>query len=187
MSVWMMMLACIGLALDDFILMMGKGATLKDLTAEKTMAYAGIFGLVNLAAALVGYLISSLFENLLMIKLNATLCALIFLLLGLLFVHKAVTRKHFEERLDLNFEWKMCARIAAVTNITTVFYGIGNGLMNTSLFQLLLCAFVTCFVAVLAALRIGYNYGYRFARGIQGVGGALLLLMALNVWFVFLR
>ena len=54
MGIWIMMLPCIGLALDDFILMMGKGATLKDLTTEKTMAYAGIFGSVNLAAALIG-------------------------------------------------------------------------------------------------------------------------------------
>lgn len=186
MGIWMM-LACVGLALDDFILMMGKGATLKDLTAEKTISYAGIFGFVNLMMALTGYLFSSLFENMWMIKVNATLCALIFLLLGLLFVHKAVTRKNIEERLDLSFNRKQCAKIAAITNITTLFYGVGNGLMNTSLLLLMLCAFATCFVAVLSALRIGYSYGYRFARGIQGVGGALLLLMAVNVWFVFLR
>ena len=53
MNIWMMMLPCIGLALDDFILMMGKGATLKDLTTEKTVAYASMFGGVNLAAALI--------------------------------------------------------------------------------------------------------------------------------------
>lgn len=186
MGIWMM-LACVGLALDDFILMMGKGATLKDLTAEKTVSYAGIFGFVNLMMALTGYLFSSLFENMLMIKLNATLCALIFLLLGLLFVHKAVTRKNIEEKLDLSFNSRQCIRIALITNLTTFFFGVGNGLMNTSLLLLVICAFVTCFMAVLFALRIGYSYGYRYARGIQGVGGALLLLMALNVWVNFLR
>ena len=67
MNIWMMMLPCIGLALDDFILMMGKGATLKDLTTEKTTAYAGIFGFVNLCAALIGYLIALLFGGLLVI------------------------------------------------------------------------------------------------------------------------
>ncbi len=187
MSIWTIMIACVGLSLDDFILMMGKGATLKDLTAEKTITYSGIFGLVNVCAALFGYLISIMFENLLMIKLNVAICALIFMILGFLFVHKAATRKGIEERLDLSFNAQRCAKMAIVTNITTIFFGVGNGLMNSSLIVLLLCAFLACFAAVLIALRIGYNYGYRYARIIQGCGGALLLLMALNLWARYLR
>lgn len=187
MGFWIMMLPCIGLALDDFILMMGKGATLKDLTVERTAAYAGIFGFVNMVAALIGYLIALVFGGFLMVKLNAVICALIFLLLGMLFVHKALTRKGVVERLDLSFNWKQCAKIAALTNITTIFYGMANGVMGASLFLLLLCAYLTCFIAVFLALRIGYSYGYRYGRGIQGVGGALLLLMALSVWMKFLR
>ena len=186
MGIWIMMLPCIGLALDDFILMMGKGATLKDLTTEKTMAYASIFGSVNLAAALIGYLIALLFGGLLVVRVNAMICSLIFLLLGMWFVHKALTRKGIVERLDLNFNWKQCAKMAMLTNITTIFYGMANGMMGSSLILLLLCAYLTCFVAVFVALRIGYAYGYRFGRGIQGIGGALLLLMALSVWLKFL-
>ena len=186
MGIWIMMLPCIGLALDDFILMMGKVATLKDLTTEKTMAYASIFGSVNLAAALIGYLIALLFGGLLVVRVNAMICSLIFLLLGMWFVHKALTRKGIVERLDLNFNWKQCAKMAMLTNITTIFYGMANGMMGSSLILLLLCAYLTCFVAVFAALRIGYAYGYRFGRGIQGIGGALLLLMALSVWLKFL-
>lgn len=187
MSIWTIMLACIGLSLDDFILMMGKGATLKDLTAEKTVSYAGIFGMTNMTTALLGYLFSSLFENMLMFKLNATLCSLIFMLLGLLFVHKAVTKGGIVEKLDLTFDWKQCAKIAILTNLTTFFFGVGNGLMNTSLIYLLLCAFVTCFAAVTIALRIGYNYGYAHARIIHVIGGTLLMLMAFNIWSRFLR
>ena len=187
MNIWMMMLPCIGLALDDFILMMGKGATLKDLTTEKTTAYAGIFGFVNLCAALFGYLIALLFGGLLVVKVNAMICALIFLALGMWFVHKALTRKGIVERLDLSFNWKQCVKMAIITNITTIFYGMANGMMGSSLILLLLCAYLTCFVAVFVALRIGYAYGYRYGRGIQGVGGALLLIMALSVWFKFLR
>lgn len=186
MSLWIMLLGCIGLNLDDFILMMGKGATLKDLTAEKTAAYAGIFGLANALAALIGYMISGLFESMLMLRINATLCALIFLLLGLLFVHKTLTRRNIEEKLDLNFNYKICAKMAVFANITTVFFGAGNGLVSSSLWMLLLFAFVTCFVTVTAALRIGYSHGYRYARVIQGIGGAVLLLMALNIWMKFL-
>ena len=186
MGIWIMMLPCIGLALDDFILMMGKGATLKDLTTEKTMAYASIFGSVNLAAALIGYLIALLFGGLLVLRVNAMICALIFLVLGMWFVHKALTRKGIVERLDLNFNWKQCAKMALLTNITTIFYGMANGMMGSSLILLLLCAYLTCFVAVFVALRIGYAYGYRFGRGIQGIGGTLLLLMALSVWLKFL-
>lgn len=187
MNFWIMMFACVGLALDDFILMMGKGATLKDLTAERTLAYAGIFGTVNMCAALLGYLISGLFENILMLKLSATLCALILLLLGLLFAHKAVTRGEIVERLDLTFDWKKCVKVAMMTNLTTIFYGAGNGLMNTSLWMLLVCAFVTCFAAVTIALRIGYSHGYRYGRGVQIVGAALLILVALSIWMKFLR
>ena len=186
MNIWMMMLPCIGLALDDFILMMGKGATLKDLTTEKTVAYASVFGGVNLAAALLGYLVALLFGGLLVIKINATICALIFLVLGMWFVHKAFTRKGIVERLDLNFNWKQCVKMAMITNITTIFYGMANGMMGSSLILLLLCAYLTCFIAVFVALRIGYAYGYRYGRGIQGIGGALLLLMALSVWLKFL-
>ena len=186
MSFWIMLLGCIGLTLDDFILMMGKGATLKDLTAEKTTAYAVIFGLVNAGTAFVGYLFSGLFENMLMFKINATLCTLIFLLLGLLFIHKAITRRSIEEKLDLSFNYKICVKMAFIANITTFFFGAGNGLMNTSLFALLICAFVTCFGTVVVALRIGYTYGYRYGRLIQGIGGALLLSMSLHIWMKFL-
>lgn len=187
MNFWVLLLGCIGLNLDDFILMMGKGATLKDLTAQKTCAYAVIFGLVNASAALVGYLFSGLFENVLILKINVTLCALIFLLIGLFFVHKTMTRRGIEEKLDLSFNYKICMKIAVIANITTFFFGVGNGLMNASLLMMLLMAFITCFIAVLTALRIGYNHGVRYARIIQGIGGALLIAMAANIWMMLLR
>lgn len=186
MEWWQIPLIILGLALDDFIVMMGKGATLKDLTVGDCLKYSVIYGVVNVLAVSVGYLCAYLFKNLLNARLNSMIAVLILFAIGVYFLAKSLRMQKIEERLDLSFNSRKCLRLALLTCLGTVFMSITAGLIKMAFLHVALWAFGICTGCVYLALNVGYRYGYRYEKGIETVGSLTLIIMSVRLGLKFL-
>ena len=87
-------------------------------------------------------------------------------------------RKRFEEKLNLNFNYKTSAKRALITSIDTFLIGINASALPYSIFLQSGLAFIITFGMVYAALRVGYTHGAAYQRTIGYTAVAAYLLMA---------
>ena len=168
------LLIFLGLSLDSFVIMMNKGATVRDLTMKKSVIYALIHVFTNLLAVLLGYGISSLLKGIMPARIQIFTACLIIFGMGVFLATRAWKYRDAEEKLDRDFDWQRCLYLAAGTSIDTLFLGGGFSFCGLPLSQSLLLAGAVTFISILAALRIGYRFGSGYSRPVAMAGGVLL-------------
>lgn len=173
------LLIFLGLSLDSFVLMMNKAATVRELTVKKSLGYALICAAVDVVAVLAGYGISMMFKGQLVKKANMAVACLIIFAIGIYLCIKAYQFKDLEEKLDPDFSYKQCLKLAVETTMDTLFLGVCFSLMGISMFQGVYLAFLVSFVTIFIALYIGYTQGSRFSKGFGMSGGILMIIFSL--------
>ena len=179
------LLIFIGLTLDSFVLMMNKGARVRDLGLPKTLAYTLIFTVINLLAVLLGYGISSVFKGIMPLRIQALTACLIIFGMGIFVATRAWKYRDTEEKLDRSFDYAKCAVLAGWTSIDTLLIGACFRFYDISLgFSLLLAGAVT-FLSTFLSLRIGYRYGSRFSRPVAMAGGVMMVGFSIYLLTLF--
>lgn len=169
-----------GLSLDGFIVMMNKGAQLRNLKFSKMLLYAAEFATVATAMFMLGFAGSHIFTaNIEKARIELTTAALIVFFVGVFSITKSFMNKGFEEKLDDHFDAKTLFRKSLYTSIDTFFIGAAYGFMNVEAVNALAISFVITFLAVLTALVIGYNLGAKYQRIVGMVGGALMVFFGI--------
>lgn len=170
----------LGMSLDSFVVMMHKGATLRNLTLKNTILYSLIYALISLGIFLCGYGVSVFFAGILpdgRVQIGAA--SLILLAVGLFVFIKSARHSEFVEKLDRNFDCRKLCRLALITNIDTFFVGAGFQLLGVPLGYAVLAAFLISFLTVFVSLETGYYHGAGFERTVGMSGGALMIVFSL--------
>lgn len=180
----------VGLSLDAFIVMMNKGAQLKDLNIKKIALYALQFAAIATFMFMFGFGVSKLIS--IPIErgtIEVTIAALIIFFVGVLTLTKSFMQKNFVEKLDENFDCKTLCKMAVYTSIDTFFMGGAYGFLSVETTHALAVSFVTTFLAVSLALGIGYNLGAKYQRIVGMVGGALMVFFGIYLiaFYLILR
>ena len=160
-----------GLSIDSFVLMMNKGAQLRNMNMKKISTYALEFAFVAMGMFMFGFLCSKPFI--------VSIACLIILIIGTVIATKAVLNKDFEERLDTSFDCKVLLKQALFTSIDVFFVGVAYGFLEVHAINALIISFVITFLAVSTALLIGYNCGAKYQRIIRLVGGILMIIFGI--------
>ena len=170
----------IGLSLDSFVAMMHKGATVRDLHLKDILLYSLLYALISAAQFLLGFGVSVLFKDILPgSRVQIGIAALIILTVGNYIFIKSSRKQDFDEKLDLDFNWKSFCRLAVMTNVTTFFVGIGFSLLSISLGNAVLLISIVSFLTAFVSLQVGYYNGAGFERAAGMSGGALMIVFAL--------
>ncbi len=172
----------LGLSLDGFVSMMQTGATVRNLTWKKRFAYAGIYSLIGVISALIGFGCASIAKDYLTEHYELTFAALIIFSLGVVLMTRSYKNVGYEEKLDKSFNIKKLARLALITNIDTFALAAGFSFMNLPLVLVVLAIGVLNYALVLIALTVGYNLGADHQRIIGMSGGALMIIF--SVWIL---
>lgn len=174
------LLIVIGLSLDGFVVMMDKGATIRNLDLKKSVSYAAIFGVISIMAVVCGYGICACFKSILPEAIEVMIACLLIFAIGMLITVRAFKNKALEERLDDSFDVKKCVRIAAVTNIDMLLIGTSFSFFGITLWESIALAGIITFVMILIALKLGYSQGSHYHRAMAMIGG--MLMMAFSVY-----
>lgn len=170
----------LGLSIDSFVLMMNKGAQLRNMNMKKNFTYALEFALVAMGMFMFGFLCSKPFViSIARVKTEIAIACLIILIIGTMISTKAVLNRDFEERLDTSFDCKVLLKQALFTSIDVFFVGAAYGFLEVHAINALIISFVITFLAVSTALLIGYNCGAKYQRIIRLVGGILMIIFGI--------
>ena len=175
-----------GLSLDVAAVVMCDGATLEKIEKEKVFSICGIFCLWQFAAIMAGNLVSYMLvfwhTGDSVQKVWNQIAGMIFAGIGSCMVYKAWQRRQIlERRSDIEFR-KICKE-ALITSGQAFFAGIGLGLLDTRMNIVAgILEGVTVF-AVIMGIYIGYRFGYEQKTKAYLVGGAMLLIEGICIWF----
>ena len=170
----------LGLSIDSFVLMMNKGAQLRNMNMKKISTYALEFAFVAMGMFMFGFLCSKPFViSIARVKIEIAIACLIILIIGTMISTKAVLNRDFEERLDTSFDCKVLLKQALFTSIDVFFVGVAYGFLEVHAINALIISFVITFLAVSTALLIGYNCGAKYQRIIRLGGGILMIVFGI--------
>ena len=189
MRTFQVLLFFIGLSLDGFVLMMNKGATVRNLSVRRGLLYALIFACIGAAAVALGYVFSLLFVGDMGQKLRVELGCLLLFAIGMYMIMHAWHYRRQEERLDKDFGVRQCVHLALFSSIDLLFLAVAFSLFSISFVKGVCMAFVVSFVTIVVALYIGYTRGSAYTRVVGMSGGALMICLALYLQavYVFLK
>ena len=177
---WKEIMIFFGLSIDSFVLMMNKGAQLRNMNMKKISAYALEFALVAMGMFMFGFACSKPFViSIDRVKIEIAIACLIILIIGTMISTKAVLNKDFEERLDASFDCKVLLKQALFTSIDVFFVGAAYGFLEVHALNALIISFVITFLSVSTALLIGYNCGAKYQRIIRLIGGILMVIFSI--------
>lgn len=176
-----------GLSLDAFIVMMNKGAQLRNLKFKKLILYALEFAVVATAMFMLGFGISKLIAlPIVKAKVEITIASCILFFVGVFTITKSFMQKGFVEKLDDGFDYRALLRMALYTSIDTFFVGVAYGLLAIDTTHAVGISFLITLLAVLSALLIGYNLGAKYQKVVGMVGGALMVFFGIYLIAVYL-
>ncbi len=180
----------IGLSIDGFVVMMNKGAQLRNLKLRKILCYALEFAIVATIMFMIGFAGSKILTaNFFKARAEITIASLIVFFVGAMLIEKSYLNKNFEEKLDDHFDEKQLLHLACVTSLDTLFVGAAYGFLAVHAIFAASISFIITFLAVLSALLIGYNLGAKYQRIVGMIGGALMVFFGIYmiVTYVVMR
>lgn len=168
-----------GLSLDGFVLMMNKGATLRKLDIKKASLYSLVYCGAAELAFLIGYIISIPFKDMMGVKTEILIAAVLVFGIGIYIFFKGYRYQECEERVDDSFDLKECFKLACFTNLDTICLGASCGFSSLLIWTGMLLIFVVAFIVMFIALNIGYRNGSKHTRAVGMVGGLLIICLSI--------
>ena len=151
--------------LDSFVVMMERGSSMREMKRTKGGCHALIFALVNTVMLFVGMQLSGVIASHHMMEVDRLLSALIFVALATFLLMKVVSRKRYEEHLDLAFSYRKSLEQAVFTGIDTIVLGTALGFVSELVWGCCALMFLLTFLATYIALWVGYYLGGGVSAG----------------------
>ena len=181
-------LVTLGISLDIFAAMECKGAQLSKIEKKPLVILCVLFAVWQTAALYIGSAVGAFLR---MREVNPNggnteiIAVAIFGVLGILMLRKAWKNEPVIERRDDRYAWKsLIARLALISTWTLVL-GMALGFLGTATVILLTAISAATVVVVIAGLHVGYHWGYEQKTKAYAIGGALLLVGAVDTIFRF--
>ena len=183
MSLTELFIIAVGLSMDAFAVSVCKGLSVEK-TEVKHMAIAGIwFGGFQALMPLAGFLLGSLFADI----IEAADHWIAFALLGLIganMLKEAFEKKGADDctEVSADLSFRIMFVMAVATSIDALAVGISLAMAGSvSIWPAVLLIGMTTFVLSAAGVKIGNLFGSRFEKKAQLAGGVILILLGVKI------
>lgn len=185
---WMENLLIIaGVSLDIFAAMECQGSLVAKINKKNLTVICGIVALAQLITLYLGHFLSSLFCRYRSVPdeklLGQIISMVIFMVLGIRLMVKAIRNEHVEEHLEHNLGIRRFVRMACISGIYTLLTGIAFGFLETNVLMILIMIVVCTVAFVIGGIYTGYRVGYEAKTKVYIVGALLLWVAGLDVLF----
>ena len=183
---WMENLLIIaGVSLDIFAAMECQGSLVAKINKKNLTVICGIVALAQLITLYLGHFLSSLFCRYRSVPdeklLGQIISMVIFMVLGIRLMVKAIRNEHVEEHLEHNLGIRRFVRMACISGIYTLLTGIAFGFLETNVLMILIMIVVCTVAFVIGGIYTGYRVGYEAKTKVYIVGALLLWVAGLDV------
>lgn len=178
MTVLELLLIAIGLSMDAFAVAICKGLAINEKGWKKSIIIGLYFGLFQAIMPVIGYFLGTTFEDL-VTKIDHWIA---FLLLGL--IGGSMLKEAFSnnsESYDDNVGFKTMIVLAIATSIDALAIGITFAFLNVNLVMAVLMIGIITFMLSIIGVKIGNQFGVRYGKRAEIVGGIILILLGVKI------
>ena len=176
-----------GVSLDIFAAMECQGSLVAKINKKNLTVICGIVALAQLITLYLGHFLSSLFCHYRSVPdeklLGQIISMVIFVILGIRLMVKAIRNEHVEEHLEHHLGIRRFVRMACISGIYTLLTGIAFGFLETNVLMILIMIVVCTVAFVIGVIYTGYRVGYEAKTKVYIVGALLLWVAGLDVLF----
>ena len=177
-----LLLLAFGVSMDAFAVSVCKGLCCKEAKLKQSLICGGWFGGFQALMPLIGFFLGTMFAVAIQ-SVDHWIAFGLLLVIGISMLKEAFEKE--EEVCDVNsadFSVKTMFVMAIATSIDALAVGISLAMAgNVNIFWAVLLIGAFTFIMSALGVKIGNVFGSRFQKKAQFAGGAILILLGLNI------
>lgn len=185
MDILQILLISVGLAADAFAVSVVKGLSVKNISVKDTIKLALCFGTFQGIMPLIGYLLGSAFEKII-VNVDHYVA---FVLLGFIGIKMIIESNTEEENNNSDLSIKNILLLGVATSIDALAVGIAYACAygsNNAILTFTVIAIIT-FILSMIGVKIGSKFGSKYDKVAQIIGGIILILLGTNILLEHLK
>lgn len=179
MTIGELFIIAVGLSMDAFAVSICKGLSAKKLNPKHMLITGLYFGGFQALMPLIGYILGSSFEHLI-VEIDHWIAFALLLIIGLSMIKES---RSGAEELNDSFSFKAMLPLAVATSIDALAIGVTFAFLRVSILYAILFIGITTFFLSAAGVAIGRLFGAGFKSKAELIGGIVLILMGLKILF----
>lgn len=173
------LLVAVGLSMDACAVSMGRGTALHSSERVRgVLMMAFSFGLFQALMPITGWLVGSSFAALIG-SFDHWIAALLLAGIGGRMIHESLHGENEDKRTELTL--RLLLMLALATSIDALAVGIGFAIIDEPILVPAALIGVVTFTVSLAGGLLGTGLGLRFGRGMEAIGGLVLIAIGLRI------
>lgn len=168
----------IGLSMDAFAVSICKGLSMNRMNWKSAGIIALYFGFFQAFMPLVGYFLSSTFQELL-ISIEHFIAFFLLILIGGKMVKDSFKKDSKIENNDVGF--KSMTLLAIATSLDALAVGITFGVLKNNIFLAISIIGLVTYIISLIGVKIGNQFGDRFNYKTELIGGIIIILIGIKI------
>ena len=178
MGVLEILLIAIGLAMDAFAVSICKGLSMKKMCWKKALIVGLYFGIFQALMPVIGYFLGATFENL-VTQVDHWIAFALLTFIGINMLKEAFAKN--EENHNDSVDFKTMAILAIATSIDALAIGITFAFLQVKMLLAILMIGIITFAICVIGVKIGNEFGDKYERKAETVGGLILILMGIKI------
>lgn len=172
------LLVAIGLAMDAFAVSICKGLSMKKMSWKKAIIVGLYFGIFQALMPVLGYFLGATFESL-VTKVDHWIAFALLVFIGINMLKEAFEKNKEEHNEDVDFKTMIILAIA--TSIDALAVGITFAFLQVNILLAVTIIGITTFLICIVGVKIGNQFGDKYERKAEVVGGLILILMGIKI------
>lgn len=180
MGILEILLIGIGLSMDAFAVSIGKGLTVKKVTAKDALCVGIWFGGFQALMPLIGYFLGVSFASFVE-SFDHWIAFILLAGIGGNMIREALGPDDECNSLDSSFGFKTMLLLAIATSIDALAAGVSFAFIGANIWYSILIIGLTTFAFSVVGLCIGHIVGHRFHKGAEIFGGVVLIGIGIKI------
>lgn len=184
MSIIELIVTSFGVSMDAFATAICKGLAIRRNSWKNCFVVGLYFGVFQALMPLIGYLLGSLFGNII-IEFDHWVAFLLLGILGINMIREALYGNDDCNSSCLTF--KSMLPLAIATSIDALAVGITFAFLNVNILSAILLIGIITFLMSFIGVKIGSKFGNKYEKGAQILGGVILIFMGIKILLSHLK
>ena len=180
MGVIELLLLSIGLAMDAFAVSVCKGISIKKINCKKSCIIGLWFGGFQALMPTIGYFLGSAFESL-VTNIDHWIAFILLGIIGGNMIKEAFCKEKEDEESNDDISFKTMFVLAVATSIDALAIGITFAFLQVNIWISAIIIGIVTFAISIIGVKIGNEFGDRYERRAETVGGFILIFMGVKI------
>lgn len=184
MSILELIIIGIGLATDAFAISICKGLSMRKFNIKKGIIIGIYFGVFQGLMPLIGYLLGHSFEKYIT-SIDHWIVFILLFIIGFNMIKETLSNENYNynDKVDS----KTMIPFAVATSIDALAVGITFAFLKVNIIPSIILIATITFVISIIGVKIGNNFGNKYEKKAQIIGGIILIIMSFKILFEHLK